>query len=158
MPLNLLRSLFLVILFSVVVIGSVGIASAAALSDEDKIDKLQAAIDKLLDRVDVIENKKVKLYDRIGDLDDKIDNLEDRIAKKQSILYAINGVDLLHIESLAGTGVPGCEETPEGCFIPSIATVDVGGKVIFSNTDSAAHTFTYGVLKGKTPAGPSLSD
>jgi predicted secreted protein with PEFG-CTERM motif len=44
----------------------------------------------------------------------------------------------------AGSGSPGCEGTPEGCFLPSTATVDVGGKVIFSNTDSAAHTFTSG--------------
>ena len=49
------------------------------------------------------------------------------------------------IEPAAGSGAPGCEETPEGCFIPSTATVDVGGKVIFSNTDSAAHTFTSGM-------------
>ncbi len=48
------------------------------------------------------------------------------------------------IEPTAGSGSSGCEETPEGCFIPSTATVDVGGKVIFSNTDSAAHTFTSG--------------
>ena len=51
----------------------------------------------------------------------------------------------------AGSGAPGCEETADGCFIPSTATVDVGGVVIMSNTDSAAHTFTAG-----TPAdGPS---
>jgi len=51
----------------------------------------------------------------------------------------------------AGSGSPGCEETADGCFIPSTATVDVGGVVIMSNTDSAAHTFTAG-----TPAdGPS---
>jgi predicted secreted protein with PEFG-CTERM motif len=43
-----------------------------------------------------------------------------------------------------GSGSPGCEETAEGCYIPKEATVDVGGKVIFSNTDSAAHTFTAG--------------
>lgn len=43
-----------------------------------------------------------------------------------------------------GSGAPGCEETVEGCYIPSKATVDVGGKVIFSNTDTAAHTFTAG--------------
>ncbi|MBI2643500.1 MAG: PEFG-CTERM domain-containing protein, partial [Nitrosarchaeum sp.] len=43
-----------------------------------------------------------------------------------------------------GSGAPGCEETAEGCFIPKEATVDVGGKVIFSNTDTAAHTFTAG--------------
>ena len=48
------------------------------------------------------------------------------------------------IEAAQGSGVPGCEETAEGCYIPSTATVDVGGKVIMSNTDSAAHTFTAG--------------
>jgi predicted secreted protein with PEFG-CTERM motif len=44
----------------------------------------------------------------------------------------------------AGSGAPGCEESAEGCYIPAQATVDVGGKVIFSNTDTAAHTFTAG--------------
>jgi len=48
------------------------------------------------------------------------------------------------IETAPGSGAPGCEDTAEGCYIPSTATVDVGGKVIFSNTDSAAHTFTSG--------------
>ena len=43
-----------------------------------------------------------------------------------------------------GSGAPGCELTAEGCYIPKEATVDVGGKVIFSNTDTAAHTFTAG--------------
>ena len=43
-----------------------------------------------------------------------------------------------------GSGAPGCEETAEGCYIPKEATVDVGGKIIFSNTDTAAHTFTSG--------------
>jgi len=48
------------------------------------------------------------------------------------------------IEAAMGSGAPGCEETPEGCYIPSTATVDVGGKVIMSNPDNAAHTFTAG--------------
>ena len=43
-----------------------------------------------------------------------------------------------------GSGTLGCEETVEGCFIPKEATVDVGGKVLFSNTDTVAHTFTAG--------------
>jgi len=47
-----------------------------------------------------------------------------------------------------GSGAPGCEETAEGCYIPSTATVDVGGKVIMTNTDSAAHTFTSGTPDG----------
>lgn len=48
------------------------------------------------------------------------------------------------ISPAPGSGAPGCEETAEGCYIPKEATVDVGGKVIFSNTDTAAHTFTAG--------------
>ena len=47
------------------------------------------------------------------------------------------------ISTAPGSNTPGCE-TAEGCFIPKEATVDVGGKVIFSNTDTAAHTFTAG--------------
>jgi len=48
------------------------------------------------------------------------------------------------IEAVMGSGTPGCEDTAEGCYIPSTATVDVGGKVIMSNPDTAAHTFTAG--------------
>jgi len=48
------------------------------------------------------------------------------------------------VEAAAGSGTPGCEETAEGCYIPSTATVDVGGVVIFSNPDTAAHTYTAG--------------
>ena len=43
-----------------------------------------------------------------------------------------------------GSGAPGCEETADGCYIPMTATVDVGGVVIMSNTDTAAHTYTSG--------------
>ena len=45
-----------------------------------------------------------------------------------------------------GSGFPGCEETAEGCFQPKVATVDVGGKVIFKNIDNVGHTATSGVL------------
>ena len=55
------------------------------------------------------------------------------------------------ISTTLGSNVPGCEETAEGCFIPKEATVDVGGKVIFSNTDTAAHTFTSGAATDETP-------
>ncbi|MCH9659196.1 thioredoxin domain-containing protein [archaeon] len=57
------------------------------------------------------------------------------------------------VEPVAGSGTLGCEETPEGCFIPSTATVDVGGKVIFSNTDSVAHTFTSGMVSDADSVG-----
>ena len=52
------------------------------------------------------------------------------------------------IEPTPGSGAPGCEETAEGCYIPSTATVDVGGVVIMTNTDSAAHTYTSGTPDG----------
>ena len=48
----------------------------------------------------------------------------------------------------AGSGAPGCEETADGCYIPGTATVDVGGVVIMTNTDSAAHTYTSGTPDG----------
>ena len=48
------------------------------------------------------------------------------------------------IVSVQGSGKPGCENTVEGCFIPKEATVAIGGKVIFSNTDTVDHTFTAG--------------
>ena len=50
------------------------------------------------------------------------------------------------ITPISGSGSgSGCELTEEGCYNPSTATVDVGGVVIFSNTDGAAHTFSSGV-------------
>ena len=42
-----------------------------------------------------------------------------------------------------GSGVPGCDETNE-CFIPYEVSIAVGGEVIWSNVDSAAHTVTSG--------------
>ena len=49
------------------------------------------------------------------------------------------------ITPIAGSGAPdsGCEV--DGCYNPSTATVDVGGVVIFSNTDTASHTFSSGI-------------
>ncbi|MBL7001761.1 MAG: PEFG-CTERM sorting domain-containing protein [Nitrosopumilus sp.] len=52
-----------------------------------------------------------------------------------------------------GSGAPGCEETADGCFLPTTATVDVGGVVIMSNTDTAAHTFTSGDLADSDSVG-----
>ena len=50
------------------------------------------------------------------------------------------------IETARGSSSLGCENTHSGCYIPSHVTVDVGEKVMFSNTDAAAHTFTAGSL------------
>ncbi len=52
------------------------------------------------------------------------------------------------ISAAPGSSSTGCETTADGCFQPKEATVDVGGKVIFSNTDTAAHTFTAGSASG----------
>ena len=50
------------------------------------------------------------------------------------------------ITPISGSGSgSGCELTEEGCYSPNTATVDVGGVVIFLNTDSVAHTFSSGV-------------
>jgi hypothetical protein len=56
------------------------------------------------------------------------------------------------ITPISGSGSgSGCELTEEGCYNPSIATVNVGGVVIFSNTDTDPHTFTSGVPSDDLP-------
>jgi len=52
------------------------------------------------------------------------------------------------IEPLAGSsGMTVCGETTGvECYIPGTVTVNVGGKVIFSNTDSDKHTFSSGTI------------
>ncbi|MDH3501545.1 MAG: PEFG-CTERM sorting domain-containing protein [Nitrosopumilus sp.] len=47
------------------------------------------------------------------------------------------------VDVAKGSSVPGCEAINE-CYIPYEVTVDVGGEVIWSNVDSAAHTVTGG--------------
>lgn len=57
-----------------------------------------------------------------------------------------NHLDIIIIPALGST-TSGCEDTEDGCYIPSIAIVDVGSIVIFLNTDITAHTFTAGTVK-----------
>ena len=44
----------------------------------------------------------------------------------------------------SGSSSDNCTKSKYGCYSPGSAIVAVGQKVIFSNTDSAAHTFTAG--------------
>jgi len=48
------------------------------------------------------------------------------------------------VTNAPGSSVPGCEETADGCFIPNMVTIDIGGEVIWENNDTAAHTITSG--------------
>ena len=60
-----------------------------------------------------------------------------------SLFFATNSAfATVTIVPASGSSTPGCEETSSGCFIPSAVVVDVGEKIIFSNTDTAAHTWT----------------
>ena len=52
------------------------------------------------------------------------------------------------VTNAPGSSVPGCEETDEGCFIPSMVTLDIGGEVTWMNDDTAAHTVTSGTPQG----------
>ncbi|MCA9812331.1 MAG: hypothetical protein KC483_05660 [Nitrosarchaeum sp.] len=48
-----------------------------------------------------------------------------------------------------GSSAPGCEETNE-CYLPYATKIAIGGTVIWSNDDTAAHTVTSGTM----PDGP----
>ena len=55
------------------------------------------------------------------------------------------------VNPIAGSGLgSGCELTEDGCYSPNTATVEIGGVVIFSNTDDTKHTFTSGVPSDDT--------
>ena len=58
--------------------------------------------------------------------------------------FAEHGATSVTVQNAPGSSVPGCEETAEGCFIPNIATVVIGGEVTWENGDTAAHTSTAG--------------
>ena len=47
-----------------------------------------------------------------------------------------------------GSSVPGCQDDAEGCYLPSVATTDVGNVAVMTNDDNAAHTFTSGTPEG----------
>ena len=52
------------------------------------------------------------------------------------------------VTNAPGSSTPGCEETSDGCFIPSMVTLDIGGEVTWENNDTAAHTVTSGTPHG----------
>ena len=53
------------------------------------------------------------------------------------------------VTNAPGSSVPGCEQTADGCFIPSTVTLDIGGEVTWENDDTAAHTVTSGTPSGE---------
>jgi len=66
------------------------------------------------------------------------------------VLFAIGSIAAVpsafavEVEPIEGSGQPGCEETPEGCWTVMEATIDVGGEVTWINTDAQPHTATNG--------------
>ena len=67
------------------------------------------------------------------------------------VLFAIASMVAIAPEAFAatvtnapGSSTPGCEDTAEGCFIPSPVTIDIGATVTWENNDTAAHTSTAG--------------
>ena len=53
--------------------------------------------------------------------------------------------DEVTIENAAGSSTPGCEDTADGCFIPSVVTLSKADtEVTWENNDTAAHTSSSG--------------
>jgi len=48
------------------------------------------------------------------------------------------------VTNALNSSTPGCEETADGCFIPSPVTIPMGGTITWDNNDTAAHTATGG--------------
>ena len=63
------------------------------------------------------------------------------------VAIAPNAFAMHHMQTVTnalGSSTPGCEETADGCFIPSPVTIPVGGTVTWDNDHTAAHTATAG--------------
>ena len=96
------------------------------------------------------ESRTTALETRTAMLETILTNLQTVIDQIQTVIDQIQTSPVMPaviIEPTPGSGVPGCENEADGCYIPSIATVDVGGVVIFSNTDNVAHTYTSGSME-----------
>ena len=61
-----------------------------------------------------------------------------------TVPYAFASDATVQVTMAEGSGVPGCEETSDGCYLPTEIAVHVGDTVSWSNTDTAAHTVTSG--------------
>ena len=53
--------------------------------------------------------------------------------------------DEVTVDTPEGAQVNGCQDT-DTCFIPSTVTIDIGGVVIWTNSDTAAHTVVSGTI------------
>ena len=66
-------------------------------------------------------------------------------------LYAVPSAYAAHaneavVDMAPGSGAPGCEETAEGCFLPTTVTIAAGGHVEWENTDNTMHVVASGNL------------
>ena len=86
----------------------------------------------------IIREDALELEESISVEEFEAEPLPSEVSEEQPMLPAIVEVNVAE-----GSGVPGCDETNE-CFIPYEVSISVGGKVIWNNVDSAAHTVTSG--------------
>ena len=86
----------------------------------------------------VAEEFSVELEESISAEEFEAEPIPSEVPEEQLMLPATVKVNVAE-----GSGVPGCDETNE-CFIPYEVSIAVGGDVIWSNVDSAAHTVTSG--------------
>ena len=86
----------------------------------------------------IIREDALELEESISVEEFEAEPLPSEVSEEQPMLPAI-----VEINVAEGSGVPGCDETNE-CFIPYEVSISVGGKVIWNNVDSAAHTVTSG--------------
>ena len=77
------------------------------------------------------------------------------IAISSELLSEVNIEGVISVENVSedgtvlvipksGSGIPGCEQSIQGCYLPNPVIINVGDTVSFLNTDTAPHTFTSG--------------
>jgi plastocyanin len=91
-----------------------------------------------------------QIREEAKEMEAEVEEMEAEVEEMETEMEEPSGPQTISVDMPSGTSVPGCEETNE-CFTPASATINVGDRVEWTNSDTAAHTVT-----GGSPAdGPS---
>jgi len=124
---------------------SVTIPTAFSGSDQ----KIQAAKEQIAkEQMTSQEEERAKaMAEQLGgsasvQLEETVEQGVELLAPAVEVLQSTGSISV-NVIIPTGTSVPGCEDTNE-CWLPAEISIGVGDTVIWSNTDTAAHTVTSG--------------
>jgi len=106
-------------------------------TSDSKIEAAKQQIE-MEQKLSLEEERAKAMEEQIGTMGETSVELEETVEAPQA-----TGPMSVDVAIPTGTAVPGCEETND-CYLPGTVSINAGDTVIWSNTDTAAHTVTSG--------------